>query len=1653
MSYPINTEVRVIDTSFYSVGFPSENDDVIINRNNYITQIDDLFSQGIKLVFIDGEDDAGKTTLCAQYAKQNIKDTISVFFNPLNNIDYSIEYYCSNVVYQLKYFLNEDVNIEEQCIIGIEQYQQYVFHIRKFLKKINKPLTLIIDGLEERLKEKDDFIKELISLVPIGHETFNIIITGNEADFKNLNPKLKNVSTKPITLTGFAEPEIIQYLEIQPTSSAENRDIYKITKGYPGRLKTLKRLIKNEHYALDKITNTTTYKNWVELDCSTIDHTIPLNKAILSLFALTEKSYTIEEIAKICSISLEEAEVTVSSLKVLEKTNKYVAFVSTSHKKYYANLLRGNKKITQDLLINYYANGDTINSLIELPKLYAEKDDWGSVLKVIDDDYSRRIIQSTESIKNVNESLALGLLASEKMSKYTEMWRYSIESSIVNELDNYLFWESEVKARISIQDFAGAISLAESALLKVDRLKLLALIARRQKEIKNHVDEDLVNLINQLYKTADFSAIGDKIYDIVADLIYAIPNIAIEMIERSSGNTSEDNINDWIVAKLSIAAINSSIKEKEDLETSKKLEAVQSLNNPKVKKINKAITFLVGNYSASKVIEEVNKLSDSTERLRLLRLWLANNRGNVKDVEVVINFALDELISSSDNSITLDVLKELSQQLPFVKDVNVKDKLYYRFKSIENSLSDLGLSRNRYIYELNLFHTQYTIDKHQSFDSINRLLKEINGITDSLVQLEAYAEVYIKLCLLKDNSLQNKINFVYSRILTLSKELFSSTAGHLRLSEFILRTIGKRNPILGLKIIEEINLQFSREKAKTFVYESYLNNNLKKVSINILKQIEDSFDFPKSKEILYVDILERYAEAKSLHFQTIKDLHYYIDKIKHLKSPETRTFAYVQAYKIVSKNEEWKQRRTRFLESAILASWNEIEAEWVRIDIGFTVCADLSKLNPSFAQNMFKEAYSLKSNSWIDSSPVANAYLNSMRLVIRAFANLLIAESASKEDLQVLRDLMNRIPSEIEKLELWTELGFHCYSHNEEVFAKRIYNEHIIPLIEGVISKNIDLAPVLDSLTFVHLFNSDLVSKYVKGISKNLVEHVYRNICDYYVSKRNPFEVYDWNIKTFRSSFSDLTKAISALNHLTTDVFVYEHLELICNSIQESKNDITKPQNSNLILSLEEVVKSKLPDSKNIKHNGYKLLTELKLAKTKRESIDHNTFWKSFIDGAKNIPNKSDSVFVKAILLEDIPFEKISNGNLIKTQLYDEIISDLNSFVSHYEFVQRVIDISDIMYLINRVQWKKIVEKAFSVCSDLHEGSQRYKSQKQIVDSMYRIDPSYAKELIKLADKESEESNYGRLLHKHYEVLEISNKIKNNKALEDQEKEKHRTVVLGLLNTLKSINSEKTTPKKIIEASTYLQLGNKLTFHEAYPIYLYYLTNCVKTYKLKNLTGSVADLHKENFRKAVMSTNLIEILSNRKKSNEKPHRTFFIEENFNTNETINPGTRENALSFIKSWMIDEVDEYIIIADPYFKKEDLEILKIVKEVKPDIDIDILGSKNGYDSNLEIEFKDYWKTISDEHPPFTNITFCWIEDQGKQTPFHDRWIITKNGGLRMGTSLNSLGLNKESELSIMKPSEALKIQEHTLSEYIRRTKKSVNNIRVSYKAFSL
>ena len=129
--------------------------------------------------------------------------------------------------------------------------------------------------------------------------------------------------------------------------------------------------------------------------------------------------------------------------------------------------------------------------------------------------------------------------------------------------------------------------------------------------------------------------------------------------------------------------------------------------------------------------------------------------------------------------------------------------------------------------------------------------------------------------------------------------------------------------------------------------------------------------------------------------------------------------------------------------------------------------------------------------------------------------------------------------------------------------------------------------------------------------------------------------------------------------------------------------------------------------------------------------------------------------------------------------------------------------------------------------------------------------------------------------------------------------------------------------------------------------------------------------------------------------------------------------------------------------------------ILRSANPACKIQILTSKKHHDqegiSSPDDEYLQQWHRISDQEPPETEIVIVGIESSGK-SPIHDRWWLSKGGGLRIGTSFNSLGKTQDSSITRISGSEA-EFLEIDVDQYLIYKKREYNSERLRYLSFTL
>ena len=102
-----------------------------------------------------------------------------------------------------------------------------------------------------------------------------------------------------------------------------------------------------------------------------------------------------------------------------------------------------------------------------------------------------------------------------------------------------------------------------------------------------------------------------------------------------------------------------------------------------------------------------------------------------------------------------------------------------------------------------------------------------------------------------------------------------------------------------------------------------------------------------------------------------------------------------------------------------------------------------------------------------------------------------------------------------------------------------------------------------------------------------------------------------------------------------------------------------------------------------------------------------------------------------------------------------------------------------------------------------------------------------------------------------------------------------------------------------------------------------------------------------------------------------------------------------------------------------------MLLVTVSVIPDIDIWVLTSRHCHDQrrigSLYEAYSAGWRTISDQQPPRVEIVVVGLEESRK-SPIHDRYILSEQGGIYLGTSWNSLGSSQDSTMKLLSVTEA-------------------------------
>jgi len=1491
----------------------------------------------------------------------------------------------------------------------------------------------------------------ILDMLPIGYLNFRFLITSHPKEV--LNEKNKAVRSEPFMIPGFSLDETIKYFKDYKIDTKYINEIYKSYKHIPGYLASIKRIL---HSGTDITTLISNLPNelydFFEMEWFQVDQD---NKDLNNLLAIIahdrNKIHNIKELSNILHLKNDEVRRLLSGLGFIiidDEKGGEVDFVSETFRKFAVLKLQDLKDGVTDLLIDSLVeNPQSDTALTYLPGYLEQAGRTDEILEYLTPENFTEMLKRSESICILQQKADLGVNTARDLCKDGPLLRFSIQKSAIKELNGIEVLRSEIEGEIAQDDFDTAIALGQAAFLKEDRLQLLAIIAKEQRIRGLSPKTELMEQISILYKDIDWSLSGDRAIEIAADLVYSNPELAVEMVEKSTNSDDGENALDWAFTKLSIAALNAK-------EISSSSDAIvdnisSRIKDPNTRKFSKGIELLFGSHSANKLLDEVEQLDNTTEKLFILRKWLTINHKR-DDAYKVSKYGVRLLLKTTEYAPNALVFKELALPLPFIKDFDEAKQLIGIFDSQRSNIERYGPTEDFIGLQLILAETERKYDQDAANNRVMDIYWSINEISDLSVKTSCMAILLSSLDRL-DPTKQLELHEGLSSVVfeDLKKDiniLINSTADHYLTTKDIIISLAKNNIELAQEIIGKLNIEIRRDKMRLVLIEQILKASIKEIDYDLLEIIIEEINDEDIKEEALIQSIDRLVAEDNETEVAIPQIVKYYNRINDVRNLEERSRLYCFAFtklKGFDSHEEFSKHILKPLRS----SWERIDIGWKKIDIGFKIVKELANNSCENAKEYMKLTEETRNEICFESRTAISTYINCVRLCMRAYKGLIPNRLQKEEDVESIEKLINNIPSKAIRIYLWSEFALNNFLWNDTRQCAKIVKMNIRPLLESLEKRDAKLRDDLIVAVAPALYCAHRVTAFetINELSINKRDLAYARICGFILTKCLPSDPYEEvSGQAYKHlTFEDIIDICDILHKIDQDDIIYYFINMICDTVNIYRNRrFSQNQKKDIEKHLKDIINEKFPSKRNIVHEGYKIAALAQVYRFVRTTKSKD--WIDLIERAEQIPNIADKAYVLFILAVSMPQKEKRREKVFETAKdYCDQIPSLIDRISRYQIF------ASMALNVDQKVSKEYMEKAMQQTGKF-DTPEIYKVQRRIIDMAHKMDPELAGSLASLID-DDEARFVKKRLKKQMKILDMKKSILNNRNIIDNIDNKllsdYSRISWMLLG---SLNAQRIGTIHIDRVRDLVRISSMLPIEKSYPILAWIIENV----KVRNAeTDQALEYLRPMFDASIVGAKFISKLAQRSFGLLKQTKNYKVTHGNINSKVIKADERELALQFMKTWFKDYVKDYLKICDAYFGLQDLEILQLICSEVPGIRVDILTSqhqqkKENVSSPYSEAYKNYWRVqVSDQDPPFTVINIVGVHSSGL-FPIHDRWWITNGSGLSMGTSYKSLGADKASEIKVLSHKEALE-REKEIDKYLYREIREIKGERIVFK----
>lgn len=477
---------------------------------------------------------------------------------------------------------------------------------------------------------------------------------------------------------------------------------------------------------------------------------------------------------------------------------------------------------------------------------------------------------------------------------------------------------------------------------------------------------------------------------------------------------------------------------------------------------------------------------------------------------------------------------------------------------------------------------------------------------------------------------------------------------------------------------------------------------------------------------------------------------------------------------------------------------------------------------------------------------------------------------------------------------------------------------------------------------------------------------------------------------------------------------IYATSEEIADALESPKNryTINTPQREDIAHRIEAIAGRKLPTKRQIVHMGYRVVT---LAQGLRIRKGKPAEWTSVIESARSLENVADRSLVVQIVALCLP--NSMSGQ--RPKLFAEARAAIESIPSDLDRVDHYFGLAEELQSVDIGQCRELVNAAASVLARSSEDVREH--QRRLVDLAYKVDGALARTLIDHFDDDEAK----RAAQRQMQLLEVRKNLgTDDDAIKALRQVRDRDLSKLGWSLVRALNAGRLQSFHPSDIRPYLEAATGHPLRQNYSILLWYIENSVARFARTDQAASFlrpmlnATIVGAELAGQVAGKGLVRLRALKRQSAQTLGGHALL---------VSPGTRAEAIQTLSSWFEKQLGQFVRVCDPYFGPGDLSWLQVIRTARPDCRICVMTARKNQpkpgpeEESLEDVYHNGWYRLFDQRPPNAEIAIIGGV-RTKDSPIHDRWIVSDGVGLRLGTSLNSLGVTKDSEISEMSAEDA-------------------------------